>query len=151
MLIARNFFAVLLLCVSSVLWADVTEVNNDDLQALMAQGVPVIDVRRADEWKITGVIEGAHLLTFFDKQGRYDVNKWLLELDKIAQKNTPIILICAAGVRSKNIAALMNKRLGYTDVHNHTEGMNHWLDKGKPVVTYSIEKTDEQVEKSLDK
>lgn len=144
MLIARNLIALFLLCISSALWADVTEVDNDALQKLVDQGVPVVDVRRIDEWQQTGVIEGAHLLTFFDKQGRYDVDKWLAELDKIAPKDSPIILICEAGVRSKNIANLMNKRLGYTRVHNHTKGMHNWLKKGKPVVVYSDIQTEQK-------
>jgi len=141
MLIARTLFALFMSCASSLLWADVTEVDNDALQKLIAQGVPVIDVRREDEWQQSGVIDGAHLLTFFDKQGRYDVDKWLSELDKVATKDSPIILICAAGVRSKNIADLMNKRLGYTGVHNHTKGMYNWVEKGKPVVAFSNEQT----------
>lgn len=150
MLIAKNLFALLMLFASSLLWADVTEVDNDALQKLIAQGVPVIDVRRQDEWQQSGVIDGAHLLTFFDKQGRYDVDKWLSELDKIASKDSPVILICAAGVRSKNIADLMNKRLGYTGVHNHTKGMFNWLEKGKPVVTYSDKQTEKKMKKSVD-
>lgn len=137
MMIVRLFFAVLLFCVTSAVWADVTEVDNNALQKLVDEGVPVVDVRRIDEWQRTGVIDGAHLITFFDKRGRYDVDKWLSELDKVAQKNSPVILICAAGVRSKNIANLLNKHLGYTGVHNHTEGMYSWLKQGKPVVAFT--------------
>jgi len=117
-------------------FADVEEVNNDELQALIAKGIPVIDVRRQDEWLATGVIDGVHTLTFFDKEGRYDAKKWLQDLEKIAPGDTPVVLICAAGVRSKNIADLLDKRLGFQGVHNHTKGMNHWIKKGEPVIDY---------------
>jgi len=93
----------------------------------------VIDVRREDEWLKTGVIAGVHKLTFFDKQGKYDAPKWLLSLDAIVAKDEPFVLICAAGVRSKAISKLLDKRLGYTGVHNHTRGMNDWIKHGLPV------------------
>lgn len=117
--------------------ADITEVDNAALQALIAKGVAVVDVRRIDEWQATGVIDGAHMLTFFDKQGGYDADKWLQALDKIAPKGSPVVLICARGVRSKNIAGLLDKRLGYPDVHNHTLGMYNWIKSGMPTVTYA--------------
>lgn len=139
-MITRHFLVVLVLCFSSVLMADITEVDNTALQELIKQGVPVIDVRRLDEWQQTGVIDGAYPLTFFDKNGRYDADKWLAELDKIAPKGSPVILICASGVRSKNIAGLLDKRLGYTGVHNHTNGMLNWIEKGNSVVEFSSEK-----------
>lgn len=131
---------VLLLSMASTAYADVAEIDNTKLEELMASGVAVIDVRRRDEWELTGVIDGAHTLTFFDKQGRYDVGKWLQALDKIAPKGEPVVLICAAGVRSKNIADLLDKRLGYSGVSNHTQGMLNWVSSGKPVVKYSNNK-----------
>lgn len=127
---------VLFFCVQSILLADVTDVDNQQLEKLIAAGVAVIDVRRPDEWKATGVIEGAHKLTFFDKQGRYDAGKWLSDLNKIASKDAPVVLICARGVRSKTIAKLLDKQVGYTNMHNHTLGMVDWVSKGKPVVKH---------------
>jgi len=134
----QNLFVggVLLLGVATAALADIEEVDNQSLEALMAEGVAVIDVRRIDEWQATGVIDGAHTLTFFDKNGRYDAGKWLAELEKIAPKGTPVVLICEAGVRSKNIADLLDKQLGYTGIHNHTKGMRAWRKADKPVVKY---------------
>jgi len=134
----RNYLSIALLFVTSFARADIVEVDNQALQKLAAQGVPVIDVRRIDEWEKTGIIEGAHTLTFFDKRGRYDAQKWLSELEKIAPKGMPVILICEAGVRSKAIAGLLDKRLGYTGVHNHTKGMSDWRKQKQPVVDYAV-------------
>ena len=131
--------SVCLLAMATNSFADITEVDNKALEALIAKGVPVVDVRRIDEWQSTGVIEGVHTLTFFDKQGRYDADKWLQALDKIAPKGTPVVLICEAGVRSKNIANLLDKRLGYSGVHNHTKGMHDWIKARKPVVKYTAQ------------
>ena len=47
-----------------------THVDNSELKTLIAQGVPVYDVRRAEEWRATGVVEGSHTLTYVDAAGR---------------------------------------------------------------------------------
>jgi len=39
-----------------------------------------VDVREEFEWIKTGIIEGSHLITFFDSAGNYDVTKWMLRL-----------------------------------------------------------------------
>ncbi|MEE9334393.1 MAG: rhodanese-like domain-containing protein [Granulosicoccaceae bacterium] len=118
-------------------FAGITHVNNATLAELIEQGVPVIDVRRADEWTDTGTIDGSHLITFFDKNGRYDADAWLAKLDKLVSIDEPFVLICAAGVRSRNIAQLLDARLGYTAVHNVKKGINHWIAKGQEVVPHS--------------
>ena len=63
--------------------ADVTLVEGDGLQSLLDQGMPIIDVRRPDEWQSSGVVESSYLLTFFDKRGNYDVEKWIADLHEI--------------------------------------------------------------------
>lgn len=122
---------------STSAFADITDVDNANLAELLEQGILVIDVRRQDEWTNTGTIKGSHLMTFFDKNGRYDANAWLAELDKIVSIDEPFVLICAAGVRSRNIAQLLDARLGYTAVHNVKKGINHWIAKGQAVVPHS--------------
>ena len=131
--ITLTLVAAVLLSVSQS-FADIIEVDNDALKRLIEQGVPVIDVRRDDEWQKNGVIDGAHLLTFFDKRGRYDAKKWLEELGKITAADEPFVLICEHGVRSKTISDLLDKRLGYTQVHNVTDGMHSWVKSGAPVI-----------------
>jgi len=133
-----RFIAGFVICfvLVSTSFADVEEIDNSKLEALIAEGVAIVDVRRIDEWQANGLIEGVHTLTFFDKQGRYDAKKWLAALDEIAPKGTPVVLICEAGVRSKSIADLLDKRLGYTGVHNHTKGMRDWVKANKPTIQY---------------
>ena len=52
--------------------AEVTHVDNTALERLLEAGAPIIDIRTPEEWGTTGVIEGSHLLTFFDARGSYD-------------------------------------------------------------------------------
>ena len=50
--------------------ARVADLDPAGLAARLAAGVPVLDIRRDEEWESTGVIPGSHLLTFFDQQRR---------------------------------------------------------------------------------
>ena len=116
--------------------ADVTEINNESLAKLQADGAIIIDVRRAEEWEATGMVEGSHPLTFFDANGKYDALAWVTALNEIAEKDQPIVLICATGVRSSKIAGLLDKRLGFSAVHNVTDGIMSWISDNNPVVSY---------------
>lgn len=117
--------------------AEITEVDNEKLKTLIQQGVPVIDVRRADEWQQTGIIEGSHLLTFFDRRGNYDVQAWLNELNRIAPDDQPFVLICAVGGRTGSISKLLDRKLGYTGVHNVTRGIRGWIRAGEQTQPWS--------------
>lgn len=114
--------------------ADVTQVSNAELKVLRDKGVALIDVRRPDEWAASGVIEGSHLLTFFDKHGKYDVKQWVSELDKIAPDDQPFVLICEVGGRTGSISKLLDRKLGFSNVHNLTSGIRQWIKDGEAVV-----------------
>ena len=46
-----------------------SEVDSSQVLEMLKRGVPVIDIRRQDEWIETGVIEGSRLMTAFDQNG----------------------------------------------------------------------------------
>ncbi|MEY3219905.1 MAG: hypothetical protein RIT27_1262 [Pseudomonadota bacterium] len=114
--------------------AEVKNIDNNMLQTLIKQGVPIVDIRTPEEWKATGIVEGSHLLTFFDKNGRYDAANWTQSLEKITQKDQPVILICRTGNRTTNVAHFLDKKMGYQMVYNVERGIVGWLQKGNPVV-----------------
>ena len=116
------------------LWAEIIHINNGELKALIAEDVTLIDVRRNEEWKQTGVVDGSHPLTFFDKAGNYDAKAWLSDLSSIVPKDQPVILICHAGVRSKVIANWLSNGVGYQKVYNVKKGIEDWIDQGNPTV-----------------
>jgi rhodanese-related sulfurtransferase len=133
----RKSLLALILSLPCFAIADVTEVDNPALQSLQAKGVTIIDVRRPDEWKQTGIVEGSHGITFFDAKGGYDVEAWLNELSVLIKPDEPFILVCARGVRSSKIANLLDERLGYSAVHNVSNGILNWLEEGNPVVIWN--------------
>jgi rhodanese-related sulfurtransferase len=125
---------LLLLVLSRMTVAEVYPTNNQELQQLLEQGVPIIDIRRAEEWRQTGVVENSHLLTFFDQRGQYDLNKWLAELDKIVNKDESFILICRTGNRTGILSRALSDQLGYRRVYNVTEGITSWKRQNLPVI-----------------
>lgn len=131
---SRLMFLVIFLWAFSSSHAQVSNIDNAELKQLIAQGVPVIDVRRPEEWKQTGVVEGSHLLTFFDKKGKYDVNKWMTEFSKIAGQNDDFVLICRTGNRTGTISKFLDGKLNYQKVSNVTKGITQWIRHGNPVV-----------------
>ena len=127
-----TFFILLF---STQLFAEINEVNNNKIKILMESGVPLIDIRTEKEWHETGVINQSKLLTFFDKDGNSNVKKWMLELEKIASKKDPVIIICRSGRRSKIVANFLDQKEHYTTVFHETDGIISWIDfKNETVV-----------------
>lgn len=107
--------------------AEVTQIDNKILKQLISEGVPLVDVRTVSEWQETGIIEGSHLLTFFDEQGKYDINEWLKQLQQVASPEQPVIFICAVGGRTQPITHFLDAKLGYQKVYNVTAGIKAWI------------------------
>ena len=124
---------------STSAYAEITHITNAELAAMEPGSVTILDLRRPDEWTKSGTIEGSHLVTFFDKRGRYNVQEWLAKVDAIVDRDQPIALICERGVRSSSVADLLDKKLGFTQVINVTEGMTDWVKDGRPVEPWAAE------------
>ena len=101
---------------------------------LLQKKIPLIDIRRKDEWKSTGIVENSILMTFFDKNGKANTNEWLKELNKIANKNDPVILICRTGRRTGIISKFLSEKVGYRLIYDVTDGITDWIKKGNTVV-----------------
>jgi len=77
----------------------------------------LLDVRRSDEWKQSGVAASAKLISMYE-------DGFLTRLLKLTgeQKDKAIALICATGARSTWLSGQLEAR-GYTNVLNVREGM----------------------------
>jgi molybdopterin/thiamine biosynthesis adenylyltransferase/rhodanese-related sulfurtransferase len=100
----------------------IREVGADDVEPRLDDDVVLLDVREADEYE-QGALPGAlHLprgQLEFQVEGR------------IPDKSKPVVVYCAAGVRSA-FAAKTLADLGYTDVVSLAGGFNRWKDEGRP-------------------
>jgi rhodanese-related sulfurtransferase len=99
---------------------------------MLAADVPIFDVRRPDEWRQTGIVEGSQLLTFVDGNGR--VKPGFLDLFTSAVgKNDPVILICRTGNRTNTLARHLVENMGFTQVYNVRNGITEWIRDGQPI------------------
>jgi len=133
-LYAFKIILIINVLVASFAFSDVIEIGNIELKSLLQKNIPLIDIRRKDEWKSTGIVENSILLTFFDKNGKANTNEWLKELNKIANKNDPVILICRTGRRTGIISKFLSEKVGYRLIYDVTDGITDWIKKGNTVV-----------------
>ncbi|MFI5275151.1 MAG: ThiF family adenylyltransferase, partial [Ktedonobacterales bacterium] len=105
---------------------DVTEWTAADLERRLKHGerIPVVDVREKIEWN------DGHL------PGAVHVPRGFLELqieEAVHDKNQPVLLYCAGGVRSALAAATL-KEMGYAQPISLAGGYNAWQQAGLPIV-----------------
>ena len=132
--LAFKIILIINVLVASFAFSDVIEIGNIELKSLLQKNIPLIDIRRKDEWKSTGIVENSILMTFFDKNGKANTNEWLKELYKIAKKNDPVILICRTGRRTGIISKFLSEKVGYRLIYDVTDGITDWIKKGNTVV-----------------
>ena len=131
----KKLIAICLYIITAQAFAEVKEVNNQEIMSLMQSGVPIIDIRRAEEWSDTGVIKQSNLLTFFDKQGNHNIDKWLPELKNIAKESDPVIIICRSGKRSGIVSKFLDEQANFTNVYNASGGILSWVGSKNKTVT----------------
>jgi len=130
----KKIISILLLS-SMTLFAGLKTVEMDKLIALKAKGTPIIDIRTAGEWKETGIIKGAHKMTFFSERGEPLLAEWFFELGRLVKdKKAPILIYCAHANRSKTLGNGLVS-MGFENVYELKGGIdNGWIKKGKKTV-----------------
>ncbi|MGB0967013.1 MAG: rhodanese-like domain-containing protein [Halocynthiibacter sp.] len=104
--------------------------------AAIAGDITLIDIRRPDEWHATGIGEGAWGIDLRD-------DNFIEQVEVLVdhQRDAPIALICARGVRSNRTGQRLLDA-GFTNIIDVPEGMlgsssgPGWLSQGLPVVDY---------------
>jgi rhodanese-related sulfurtransferase len=126
-----RFCIKFLVCLLSVklAFADIIDVNNEQIKELLKNNIPIIDIRRSSEWDQTGVVPKSILLTFFDKEGNYNYDEWYEKLRLEIDKGKPIILICRTGRRTAIIAKMMEIKKFDNIIYNAKSGITSWIDE----------------------
>lgn len=109
-----------------------TNVDNQGLLSLIGQGIPVYDVRRAEEWRQTGVVDGSRKLTFVDAGGRLQSGFLETLIEEIGPEK-PLVLICRTGNRTDVLARHLVENMGFKRVYNVRDGITGWIRAGHPV------------------
>jgi adenylyltransferase/sulfurtransferase len=103
-----------------------TVTPGDLIELAATQSVALIDVREPAEWD-TGSIDGARLLP---------LDQLRADPDAALPRDTPLVFICAKGVRSMQ-AAKLAERLGHERVYQLAGGTKEWVRSGMPLVSAS--------------
>ncbi|MDQ1326308.1 MAG: hypothetical protein QG564_1433 [Campylobacterota bacterium] len=101
----------------------------------MEKNMKIIDIRTPAEWKETGIVKGAYTIMFFDEQGRFDVQGFLDQLNKIIKKDEQFALICRTGSRTSEVSKFLSNELGY-NVINLKGGIMKLRYEGYELVPY---------------
>ena len=103
-------------------------------EMLKDENLTIIDIRTEMEWRQTGILPGAHCITFFDDFGNYDIDAFLEAYGKIADKETPVGLICRTGSRTRMVTDFLRKN-GY-NAYNLDGGIFYLRSIGVDLVPY---------------
>lgn len=110
------------------------QMDNHQLCKFMQAGGVLVDIRRAEEWRLTGIVEGSVLLTFFTADGSSNPENWLKQLNALVPAEKSIALICRSGYRTGLICEYLIEVCSRPEVFNLTEGILGWLANEYPVV-----------------
>ena len=101
--------------------AQIREVDTAAGEQLLADGWTLLDVREPDEYEQGAIAGSVHIA-----RGQLESS---IE-NRVADRSTPLVAMCAGGVRSA-FAAVTLEQMGYTDVVSMAGGFNKWKDEGR--------------------
>ena len=130
-----SFIFIALFLFANISYAEIKNIGNNEIKRLMSLGIPLIDVRRKDEWVSTGVIKNSYMHTFFDKDGKYDLKSFITKIKKISNSEKGIILFCRTGRRTTAIAKALEKTNAFPKIYN-TKGIKAWFLDDNEIVKY---------------
>jgi sulfur-carrier protein adenylyltransferase/sulfurtransferase len=104
----------------------VQEVDPSDVKPLVGNGVPIVDVREAEEYAVAHLPGAKHVPRGY-LESRIDA--------AVPDRKQRVILYCATGQRSALAAHTLMNDLGFEDVVSMTGGITLWKDRGYDVET----------------
>jgi rhodanese-related sulfurtransferase len=96
----------------------------------------VIDIRREEEWKETGILKGSQTITAFTKDGKIHADFPKKFFDLISDIDVPILLYCRTGNRTSILGKALIDQVGQTNVSHLSNGIVGWKKQGFPVINF---------------
>jgi len=112
--------------------AGIREISQEELLALQARGVPLIDVREPGEFAqghIAGAVNIPRGVLEFEVDGHPAVN--CVKDPALAHRDAPLVLSCRSGGRSALAAAALLE-LGFVEPLSLAGGIQAWVGAGRP-------------------
>ena len=104
--------------------AEIREIDPGDAEPRLSDAT-FLDIRELEEFE-QGMIPGAVFIPRGHLESKVE--------NQLTDRNRPVIIYCASGVRSV-FAAKTLEELGYTDVVSMSGGFQRWKDQGRPWIT----------------
>jgi arsenate reductase len=128
----------------------VDDVDNEELERLLSEGIPFVDVRSVDEFN-EGHIPGAlNVPVLLSRPGEEPVPNpdFVRVVESVAPAPGPLALGCASGIRSRHARALL-AQAGYTQTFHLAGGLlggrdafgakiRGWQESGKTVTQETV-------------
>ena len=92
------------------------ELSPQEFIEAQENGGVVIDIRREEEWKETGIIKGSQTITAFTKNGKIHPDFPKKFFDLIDDIDVPILLYCRTGNRTGILGKALIDQIGQTNV-----------------------------------
>ena len=102
------------------------------------KGGIVIDIRREEEWRETGILKGSQTITAFTKEGQIHPDFPKKFFDLISDVDVPILLYCRTGNRTGILGKALIDQVGQTNVSHLSEGIVGWKKQGLPVTDFKL-------------
>ena len=113
------------------------DVSPKELITYQSTGVVIVDIRRKEEWKDTGIINGAKTITAFTKAGSLhpDFQEKFTKL--VSDPDTPFLLYCRTGRRTGILRDALETSMGFKKAMHLSGGIVGWRKDGKKLVNYT--------------
>ena len=112
------------------------ELSPQEFLSAQERGGVVIDIRREEEWKETGILKGSQTITAFTQDGKIHPDFPKKFFDLITDVDVPILLYCRTGNRTGILGKALIDQVGQTNVSHLSAGIEGWKEQGFPVVDF---------------
>ena len=113
------------------------DLSPTELMTYQSNGVVIVDIRRAEEWKDTGIINGAKTITAFTKSGSLHPDFQTDFTKLVSEPDTPFVLYCRSGRRTGILRDALETSMGFTKAMHLSGGIVEWKKDGKILVNYT--------------
>jgi len=113
------------------------DLSPTELITYQSNGVVIVDIRRSEEWKDTGIINGAKTITAFTKAGSLHPDFQADFTKLVSDPDTPFILYCRSGRRTGILRDALETSMGFTKAMHLLGGIVGWKKDGKNLVNFT--------------
>ena len=112
------------------------DLSPTELITYQSNGVVIVDIRRSEEWKDTGIINGAKTITAFTKAGSLHPDFQADFTKLVSDPDTPFVLYCRSGRRTGILRDALETSMGFKKAMHLSGGIMGWKKDGNKLVNY---------------